>query len=315
MQEQELEALRSIYFDEFSEQDQHKTFQIAIHIRLHPNSTNTTIEQQPPVLYLQFTYHDMYPSHEPPYFNFEARNWNLGGNDVAALHNYLVRSEETGAGGGRRDSGGREHLSCYFTPGECCIFQWVEHLRDHAAEMVPQQTEARWEGMPSTRGGAGPEGAEREEKKQSGNGGTTSRFRGTIHRGSPFTDRKSKFVAHAAQVHSESEAQAFMSELLRDNKVANATHNILAYRIELGNGQILEHRDDDGETGAAENMLFLLQRGDVRNVIVCVTRWYGGIQLGPDRFRIITNVAKELLQDLGVLSIKGGKKSEKQSII
>ena len=38
---------------------------------------------------------------------------------------------------------------------------------------------------------------------------------------------------------------------------------------------------------------------DVWNAMVVVTRWYGGVQLGPDRFRIINQTARDAL-------VKGG---------
>jgi putative IMPACT (imprinted ancient) family translation regulator len=38
-----------------------------------------------------------------------------------------------------------------------------------------------------------------------------------------------------------------------------------------------------------------MQLMDVWDVMVVVTRWYGGIQLGPDRFRIINTAAREAL--------------------
>jgi putative IMPACT (imprinted ancient) family translation regulator len=53
-------------------------------------------------------------------------------------------------------------------------------------------------------------------------------------------------------------------------------------------------RDDDGETGAGDKLLYLLERMEVTNTLVVVTRWYGGIQLGPDRFKHITGVAKQV---------------------
>lgn len=34
---------------------------------------------------------------------------------------------------------------------------------------------------------------------------------------------------------------------------------------------------------------------NVKNVIVIVSRWYGGIHLGPDRFRHINNAARQVL--------------------
>lgn len=36
---------------------------------------------------------------------------------------------------------------------------------------------------------------------------------------------------------------------------------------------------------------------EAKDVLVVVTRWYGGIHLGPDRFRHINNAARQVLQD------------------
>lgn len=38
---------------------------------------------------------------------------------------------------------------------------------------------------------------------------------------------------------------------------------------------------------------------DARNVLVVVTRWYGGIHLGPDRFKIINNCTRIMLERYG----------------
>ena len=40
----------------------------------------------------------------------------------------------------------------------------------------------------------------------------------------------------------------------------------------------------------------LLRLMNVENIAVIVTRWYGGIHLGPDRFRHINNVARNLIE-------------------
>lgn len=48
---------------------------------------------------------------------------------------------------------------------------------------------------------------------------------------------------------------------------------------------------------------------DVLNVMVVVSRWYGGIHLGPDRFKHINNVARVLLQHTGIGS-KGLKENQ-----
>ena len=53
--------------------------------------------------------------------------------------------------------------------------------------------------------------------------------------------------------------------------------------------------DDDGESGAGARLLHLLDILGVKNVCVVVSRWYGGVHLGPDRFRHINNAARQLL--------------------
>ena len=59
---------------------------------------------------------------------------------------------------------------------------------------------------------------------------------------------------------------------------------------------------------------------DIENVMVIVTRWYGGIMLHGDRFKHISNAGREALQVGGFLRQQGGssrkgipKKSKKKS--
>jgi hypothetical protein len=48
-----------------------------------------------------------------------------------------------------------------------------------------------------------------------------------ITHGEPITDRKSKFQAHLAVVHSLEEVDAVMAQLMENKKIAIATHSIL----------------------------------------------------------------------------------------
>ncbi|KKK12853.1 hypothetical protein AOCH_004047, partial [Aspergillus ochraceoroseus] len=142
------------------------------------------------------------------------------------------------------------------------------------------------------------------------------------------TEKKSVFVGRAARVTSLDQAQGFLDYLLAvDRKVAAATHNISAWRIRQrgsfvaggggGGGKekaaggesaemIVQDCDDDGETAAGGRLLHLMQLMDVWDVVVVVTRWYGGVLLGPDRFRIINAVGRDAL-------LKGGFVKEKES--
>ncbi|KAJ5524500.1 hypothetical protein N7494_011150 [Penicillium frequentans] len=123
------------------------------------------------------------------------------------------------------------------------------------------------------------------------------------------TEKKSAFVARAARVSNLAQAQAYLDHLTAtDKKVAVASHNISAWRIkqkkdvppgaDAAETQIQDY-DDDGETAAGGRLLHVMQLMDVWNVLVVVSRWYGGIHLGPARFRLINDVGRDAL-------VKGG---------
>jgi len=127
----------------------------------------------------------------------------------------------------------------------------------------------------------------------------------------PMTEKKSVFVARACNVQSVDEAKGSIAHLLAtDKKVARATHNITAWRIrDPVSNATYQDCDDDGETAAGSRLLHLLQVMDVWDVVVVVTRWYGGVHLGPDRFRLINQVAREAVVLRGFTADKdqGGK--------
>jgi putative IMPACT (imprinted ancient) family translation regulator len=59
--------------------------------------------------------------------------------------------------------------------------------------------------------------------------------------------------------------------------------------------------DDDGETAAGGRLAHLLHILEVDNVLVVVTRYFGGIHLGPDRFKHINQAARNALELGGFL--------------
>ncbi|KAL9639171.1 MAG: hypothetical protein Q9164_001100 [Protoblastenia rupestris] len=112
----------------------------------------------------------------------------------------------------------------------------------------------------------------------------------------PVTEKKSTFLARACFVHAPTMVRIAISHLLEtDKKVVKATHNITAYRIRdpVNKEVTYQDCDDDGETAAGSRLLHLLQIMDVWDVLVVVSRWYGGVKLGADRFRLINQVGKE----------------------
>ncbi|XP_029905485.1 protein IMPACT [Myripristis murdjan] len=124
-----------------------------------------------------------------------------------------------------------------------------------------------------------------------------------IKHGTTITDRRSTFQPHLAPVVTPRQVKVVLDKLYENKKIASATHNIYAYRIYCEDKQsFLQDCEDDGETAAGGRLLHLLQILDVRNVMVVVSRWYGGILLGPDRFKHINNCARNILVQEGYTS-------------
>lgn len=139
-----------------------------------------------------------------------------------------------------------------------------------------------------------------------------------IKHGNAITDRRSTFQPHLAPVVTPGQVKKVLEKLYENKKIASATHNIYAYRIYCEDKKsFLQDCEDDGETAAGGRLLHLLQILDVRNVLVVVSRWYGGILLGPDRFKHINNCARSILQEEGFLAslqddaAKSGGKSKR----
>mmetsp|Transcript_8016 Transcript_8016/g.19690 ORF Transcript_8016/g.19690 Transcript_8016/m.19690 type:complete len:585 (+) Transcript_8016:120-1874(+) len=132
--------------------------------------------------------------------------------------------------------------------------------------------------------------------------------------GEPNTERKSTFQAHLAPVRSTDEVFAVVAILMENNKVRNATHNIMAYRIYMPEKSTFNQDcDDDGEACAGGRLLHMMQAADARDVVVVVTRWFGGVLLGPQRFALINNTARMLLEAQGYISKSSGTSAAKQA--
>jgi Uncharacterized protein family UPF0029 len=113
-----------------------------------------------------------------------------------------------------------------------------------------------------------------------------------VFHGEPLVDKKSAFQAHVAYISDVVQVGDFREYLQSYGKVASAAHNVLAYKV--GPAQDF---DDDGEHGAGKGLLFILQHMNCDNTVVVVSRWFGGIKLGPVRFKHINNVARSLLTE------------------
>ncbi|UJO18619.1 uncharacterized protein CLAFUR5_07251 [Fulvia fulva] len=129
----------------------------------------------------------------------------------------------------------------------------------------------------------------------------------------PVSEKKSVFIARAAPVLSVDEAKSYLAHLLAtDKKVAKATHNITAWRIRGENGVQFQDCDDDGEDAAGGRVLHVLELMGVWDVMVVVSRWYGGVKLGPDRFRLINQCARDAVVKGGFAAVEEEKATGKK---
>ena len=94
-----------------------------------------------------------------------------------------------------------------------------------------------------------------------------------------IVEKKSKFIANIFQVKSVEEAEEKIK--LIKKKYYDARHNCVAYRV-FENDKVFEKSSDDGEPSgtAGGPMLNILQKNNLCNVVVIVTRYFGGILLG-----------------------------------
>lgn len=89
---------------------------------------------------------------------------------------------------------------------------------------------------------------------------------------------KSRFIAHISRAETEEEAIEFIQSIKK--KHWNATHNCSAYLI--GEHDLIQKANDDGEPSgtAGVPILEVLKKRKLKDTVVVITRYFGGIKLG-----------------------------------
>lgn len=92
-------------------------------------------------------------------------------------------------------------------------------------------------------------------------------------------EKKSRFIANVYYIENAEEAEEHLKQIRK--KYFDARHNCFAYRILEENG-VKEKQSDDGEPSgtAGAPMLNILQKNNLYNVLIVVTRYFGGTLLG-----------------------------------
>lgn len=92
-------------------------------------------------------------------------------------------------------------------------------------------------------------------------------------------EKKSRFISNIFHVENINEVNEIIDRIKK--KYYDSSHNVYAYRIEENN-QIIERASDDGEPKktAGAPILDIIKKQNLCNILVIVTRYFGGILLG-----------------------------------
>ncbi len=92
-----------------------------------------------------------------------------------------------------------------------------------------------------------------------------------------ITEKRSRFIATIAHVESEEEAFDFINSI--KSKYWDARHNVYAFVIDKGN--IARYSDDNEPHGTAgKPVLDVIVGNNLKNIVIVVTRYFGGVLLG-----------------------------------
>ncbi len=115
--------------------------------------------------------------------------------------------------------------------------------------------------------------------------------------------KKSVFIGYASPANTEEEARKFIAKI--KNHHGDATHNVSAYVINDGRNFAVRY-DDDGEPkgSAGKPILKVIQNRELSNVVVVVTRYFGGIKLGYGGLvKAYSDAASRAIEKAGIAEV------------
>lgn len=225
----------------------------------------------------------------------------------------VIGTNSTGEHGKRGDAARelslfRDIIGSVYEPGMVCLFDAIEELKRRLDETAALEVdEDEDEDIPES-----AEQNERQHVEPSMDVLNMPQPRWILS--DPFIELKSTFLARCAPVTSVAQAERNVQHLLATDKKARvATHNMTAWRIRGPNGTTFQDCDDDGETAAGSRLLHLMQLMDLWDIMVVVSRWYGGHKLGPRRFALINQTARDAFVKAGLVQEQSTNKKKGSS--
>ena len=115
--------------------------------------------------------------------------------------------------------------------------------------------------------------------------------------------KNSKFITNVFRINTFNDIDLYLNEI--NNKYNDATHNCYAYIYE----NVKKCSDDNEPSGTAGiPMLQVLEKRNLSNILVVVTRYFGGIKLGaPGLVRAYTNSVTCALDKIDIIDLVKGK--------
>jgi len=111
----------------------------------------------------------------------------------------------------------------------------------------------------------------------------------------------SKFIGRVFSCESEVEAISILENIRK--KYYDANHNCFAYRVGSGNDLIFRYSDDGEPSGTAGRPIYdRLEGKNLTNLILIVTRYFGGTKLGTGGLtHAYSDAAQQVLEEAGVV--------------
>lgn len=116
-----------------------------------------------------------------------------------------------------------------------------------------------------------------------------------------IVEKKSRFIAYVKNIETEEEAIDFIKTIKSQNH--DARHNVFAYILKDGNKKYSDDGEPQGTAGIP--ILDMLQKENLVDIVVVVTRYFGGILLGTGGLvRAYSQSAKNAIQKSGICEME-----------
>lgn len=121
-----------------------------------------------------------------------------------------------------------------------------------------------------------------------------------------IVEKKSRFIANLIYVESQEEAEENIKMIKK--KYHDAKHNCFAYLVYEGDSIIKKFNDDGEPSGTAGSpMIEIIEKSNLGNVLVVVTRYFGGILLGTGGLvRAYSEALKKAIESSTLVTLEPG---------